>query len=358
MERLQWIPFALAAALISSPAHAQEFWEYEPLEGETEQHQPTLGLETEYEGDGDIDVESEQYEYEPGEGYHEEEWYDPSDWFDFDVGVDYESEDWADDDILEDDYYEEEYSAGYGTYDDTELDYGYHYDSVTNDYEYGWHYDDVVDYDAFEYDYDYTADTPDVDYEFDQMATGTVVGLERFRPENGNPETVRLKFKTQDGQMKTIALGDLAYVNRRLPTIRKGDKVVVGGSVVNRNGRKLFKAEKLRTGENEYLVPEYAYRRRIEGDVVGLKRVAASEGNASRMIARVRTGDDKVMNVMLGTPKDMNEIRRNLKPGTKARVEGYRREVDGESTFVVQNIKVMNQPSNQSSQKSNRKSSS
>lgn len=33
------------------------------------------------------------YEYEPGEGLHQEEWYDPGDWFDTGEGIDYE-EDW------------------------------------------------------------------------------------------------------------------------------------------------------------------------------------------------------------------------------------------------------------------------
>lgn len=38
-------------------------------------------------------------EWERGEGYHEEEWYDPTDWFDGDQdGVSYETDDYWDDD--------------------------------------------------------------------------------------------------------------------------------------------------------------------------------------------------------------------------------------------------------------------
>jgi hypothetical protein len=39
-----------------------------------------------------------EWEYEPDEGYHREEWYDPSDWFDTGVGVSYEDMDDAYDD--------------------------------------------------------------------------------------------------------------------------------------------------------------------------------------------------------------------------------------------------------------------
>ena len=44
---------------------------------------------------------AQETEWEAGTGYHEEEWYDPSDWFDDEVGVNY-GETW---------------SAGYDTYD-------------------------------------------------------------------------------------------------------------------------------------------------------------------------------------------------------------------------------------------------
>jgi hypothetical protein len=73
--------------------------EYAPWEGEWEEHHPRAGLEYEYdwlEATGEWvleDVETEQYEYEPGEGYHEQEWYDPSDWLE--LGRDFEREaDW------------------------------------------------------------------------------------------------------------------------------------------------------------------------------------------------------------------------------------------------------------------------
>ena len=74
------------------------------------------------------------YEYEPGEGLHQEEWYDPSDWFDTGEGIDYET-DW-------DNYY-----YGYDEYDDWNNDYSY------SPY-YGYAPDDPYGlYDQYEYDY-------------------------------------------------------------------------------------------------------------------------------------------------------------------------------------------------------------
>lgn len=67
----------------------------------------------------------EDLEYEPGEGLHEEEWYDPSDWFDVSPGISYENDGyygdsyWYDDDYYSDDYYD---------YDEYGYDDDYFYD--------------------------------------------------------------------------------------------------------------------------------------------------------------------------------------------------------------------------------------
>ncbi|KAA1258661.1 hypothetical protein LF1_11830 [Rubripirellula obstinata] len=73
----------------------------------------------------------------------EEEWYDPSDWFN---GSDYEWE-YEDDDS----YYEASY------YDDGYADDDWFYDSYGDDYDWydDGYYDDDYDYDYYEDDYDY-----------------------------------------------------------------------------------------------------------------------------------------------------------------------------------------------------------
>ncbi len=82
---------------------------------------------------------ADDYEWDPTYGYHEEEWYDPSDWFDADTGVEYED-------------YEDNYYGNY--YDD---DY-----TGVGEYEEEWYEDNDWYGDNF-----YTSDWYDNEPEFD-----------------------------------------------------------------------------------------------------------------------------------------------------------------------------------------------
>lgn len=132
MKKLTTMPLLLASALIavpltltsSGPATAQDYWQYDTWEGEWEYHQPRRGIEHEFEDD-EIDAEAEQYEYEPGEGYHEQEWYDPSDWFNWGRDFEYEANgygDYYERDYYDGDYYDGDYSYDYGYYTDDWFD--------------------------------------------------------------------------------------------------------------------------------------------------------------------------------------------------------------------------------------------
>lgn len=79
----------------------------------------------------------DQYEWDPTSGYHEEEWYDPSDWFnEEDQQVEYEdmyNGDYYDGDVTAYDEYDEQddYGSDYYTADwfDQEPDFDNWYDS-------------------------------------------------------------------------------------------------------------------------------------------------------------------------------------------------------------------------------------
>lgn len=59
-------------------------------------------------------IDESEYEYEYYEGLHEEEWYDPSDWFDDPgEGISYET-DWYDNTYGYGDYYDSGYDFDYG----------------------------------------------------------------------------------------------------------------------------------------------------------------------------------------------------------------------------------------------------
>ncbi len=79
-------------------------------------------------------VDWSEWEYEAGEGLHQEEWYDPTDWFDTaGEGISYET-DWYD--------YSYGYNEPYGSY-------GYY------DYDYYEPYSYYGYYEPYDYDYSY-----------------------------------------------------------------------------------------------------------------------------------------------------------------------------------------------------------
>lgn len=93
-------------------------------------------------------IADNEWEWDSSTGYHEEEWYDPSDWFNDDNDIDYEA-----------DYYDG-YDPDYYSADD--------YDYTSDDYQmYGYEGDDSMYYpDYYGYDY-YTNDWYDNEPGFD-----------------------------------------------------------------------------------------------------------------------------------------------------------------------------------------------
>lgn len=332
MKWLYTLACVVPLLVIGPIAQSQEYWEYDRWDQEWERHDPVAGLKYEY-GDDGVDVEEEAYEWEPGEGYHEEEWYDPSDWFDADSSVDYE----------------DDYNWGYG--DGTNLtgyDYDHYYDYIDDYYEENYRPNRSANtvYDRYDYDYDYLSrfddnrNPDDADYEFNQELSGEIIGLQRIRGTYGQPQSVVLKLKTDDGTVQDIRLGDRAYADRFLPKFNKGDRVAIGGERTDVNGRNIFRAKELRSGVASYRIPAYEYEQKVEGKIVGLRQVKLNEGQVSAVVARVKPDNGATMDVLLGSKRDVNRQATTIRPGAEIQVDGYTREVDGERTFVVQNVSI------------------
>ena len=314
----------------SSVTSGQEYWEYDQWDNEWERHDPVAGLKYEYENG--VEVEEQAYEWEPGEGYHEEEWYDPSDWFDDDDSVDYE----------------DDYNWGYGTgYNFDGYDYDHYNDYTSDFYEDDVYRDRYTDnyYDNYDYDYDYfngvNGNTRDeVDYTFDQELSGEVLGFKRITGTYGQPQSVAVRLRTDDGQIRELQLGDRAYADRFLPQFSKGDRVAIGGERVTVDGENMFRAKELRSGAASYRIPYYEYEQRIEGKIVGLRQARMNNGELGAVIARVQPEEGQIMDVLLGTEESMRQQATSIRPGSQIQVDGYSREVDGSRTFVVQEVKV------------------
>lgn len=109
---------AMLAAACAAPAQAQndlyddEYYENGYYNAYWEDEPRYYGERTELWGE-----ERDELEYEAGEGLHEEEWYDPSDWIDFDEGIEYEDDydeyGYYDDDYADDDWFYDYYDYGY-----------------------------------------------------------------------------------------------------------------------------------------------------------------------------------------------------------------------------------------------------
>ena len=162
MKLCRLIPSLILAAGLAVPVVAQEAYDW----GVADNGYANNGTESFTNGSGQGET-LEDYEYEVGEGWDQQAWYDPTDWFDDwttnDRGYDVDTEIWDNGQI----YWDDDVTAyrrsgdaddggGYGYVDDGGYSYG-------NDYgEGGYFQDESVgeevygfgDY-GYNYDYDY-----------------------------------------------------------------------------------------------------------------------------------------------------------------------------------------------------------
>ncbi|MFG0329759.1 MAG: hypothetical protein ACF8PN_07675 [Phycisphaerales bacterium] len=329
-----------------------------------------------------VDEDLDDVEWERDAGYHEEEWWDPSDWFDMDTGVEYENDDWFSSDYDYD--YDEDFESSdldaypiYRGYEadrdrdsrinrsdsvrdsridrsdrvNDQVDYGWHRDAAGS-WDYGYHYDNLGDYDEFDYDSNFNGVSDrdsnrgargDANYAWDRSLRGKVVGLKKIAgAADGQPDRIVLKLKTDNGQSRTVALGDLGYVTENMPKLRTGDEIVVGGRYVNVNGKRMLRADGMRSPNGDFDIPDYEWRRTIRGELVGMKQVRMRDGGTAALVAVIKDEQGDRANVLLGSTDDLERMGDAIRPGAQIHVNGYKRIMDNdESTFVVQDVRVL-----------------
>ena len=191
----------------------------------------------------------------------------------------------------------------------------------------------------------------DVDYSYNRQMRGEVVGLKKMSGANqGEPDSVVLQLKTQDGQTREVKLGDVGYARSLATKFKTGDQVAIGGREVQRNGKTMVKAEEIRAQGSVYDIPEYEYNRTIRGELTGIKRVKTSNGDVEAVIANVQDSRGNTRSIILGSMQDLGNEVKNLKPNSEVTVTGYKREVGGESTFVVQDVMIRDRAQQDSGQ--------
>lgn len=212
------------------------------------------------------DVLDEHYEWEADEGVHEEEWYDPSDWWDDDFGeemIDFEA-DWWETGWDDDRAYDEEV-------------YYYYYDL---DRPYA--HDERTDYDPF-YNQDRTYyDNPYIDYgdrdqqaqrdddrrtrQYDQQRDmRRPMRQAQLRGELEDWTTVQLRgqpdahtlvrLRVADGTSKVVNLGPNVSLTRL--DLDSGDRLEVFGDRGQINGRDVLMAKRMRIGETTVVMDNW-----------------------------------------------------------------------------------------------------
>ncbi|MDQ8186220.1 hypothetical protein [Pelagicoccus sp. SDUM812002] len=332
-------------------------------------------------------------EWDPEKGYHAEEWYDPSDWFDDDSSIDYEN------DAL-----------------DYDLDYGSDYwntapwtsdirstDALTPDYNYGVHYvwsekEDnwVAEYgtynEAFSYkmsfdEEDMSAATPSADQNASNNAlssdaqkndgkslkkvSGTVEAFSKMnlRYSGGfdmNHSLARIKL--DNGKSAII---DLGYSSLILADLKKGDDITLMGNRGQINGQNVFIATELETDDGSSINLERALtfseeqklqdaKRADSGqtaqdesssnqsqqdDYIVLsgtvedyekKRLSTEEGERTFIKLRLQNGDAATVDI--GADTSLSDL--DLSEGDNIRVEGSKESIENRSVLVAKSISV------------------
>lgn len=181
---------------------------------------------------------SSEYEWDPSWGLHEEEWYDPSDWFNDDNVVD-----------IEDTYTSDYYTGDFWLYDDYVYDHGYAYDFVDDDIDYYYQWDPVlVEWRlvegteeasrtaANEAKQRESRETSADDQREQQVAAaedvitmrGTVVNIARIRPQGSDREHTFVRLDVSNERSVLVDMGPQADTDNM--NIKKGKQIQVRGT--------------------------------------------------------------------------------------------------------------------------------
>lgn len=276
---------------------------------------------------------AEEFEWNPREGLHEEEWYDPGDWFDYETGaIDYDYDWW-------------DYGYGYNYYP---YDYGY--------YPYGY------DYDYYDWDYDY-----DWDWYDEQQTTGwhpgqrsniygTIERLKIVRLDRFGEAQLAAEVETDDGRWRRTLLGPIARL--RNLDIEEGDEINVIGPVHRVQGIPTLVATQFSTDFDPWVhigrertqrqdQRQNARQRQDErrrpvkwyhGEVRDTKVVKFKGIEERQVLAKVRLDDGNMVPVNLGPVGDLP--RQLLEKGDRVALTARRGRINGDVALVAQMLRL------------------
>ncbi len=325
----------------------------------------------------------ESYEWSPGEGYHEEEWYDPSDWFNDDGQVSYDYDDWGYD------YYDDNYRAGYDYWDSP---YDNDYPATTyRDWDYYTDEDDPLDYDYWDsrYDYDYRAqrdrmsdrnygDRPTT-HMTNSTLSGRLDGWQKRNLQGQRDSHTLVKMRLENGRSAIVNLGPNVELSRL--NLDRGDRILVKGDRGRIDGKQVLMAQRVRIDDRTIRMnnwdPKASDQRRsadaqrnrsatrdqyynqnrsdwytqdrdrartqassaqLRGQLDGWQKVSLNGERDDHTLVRLRLEDGTSKIVNLGPNVEVSRL--DLDRGDRIAVQGVRGSIDGKSVICAKRVKV------------------
>lgn len=298
---------------------------------------------------------ADEYEYERGQGLHEEEWYDPSDWVDANDGVDYEY-DWDYDWSADRDYDFDDY-GNYGYYDRAEYP-SYPYTPYYNwTYDPGYRVGSVVywtDQDRNNRDRNQQARNRSNDRRQNQRMNnrnervrvyGTIEKLDQVEVFGTTHQVA--KVSTYGGNEVMVDLGpknELSKLN-----LKEGQSVTVRGQ------REMVAAATIEANDQTVNIDrdwsnDQQRMRQLTGTIDTL-RTRTVNGN-KKLVAHIESRNGNIRKVCLGEKSELNDL--NLDEGDRIRVRGHDARMDGKRYFVAKKVQKAKRQSNNDRNRNNR----
>jgi hypothetical protein len=304
-----------------------------------------MGLGAVAQAQYDDDQYAEHYEWEPGTGVHEEEWYDPTDWWDDDYGeryIDYEEtgyDNYDYDNGYDDDRYGEHYEnePGYGVheeewYDPTDWwddDYGERYidrEEMGND---DWD-DDNAYYDNYYNDNEnnvlndnYNEYYPN-GYEpgyYDRYYTGDSSANNARNRSNQNRANQNRANQNRADRSRNNQFRDNQYYDDNAYTRSYND----------RNRQRQGQRDMNRSSNNAQL----------RGEIDGYSRVNLNGQKDQHTLVRIRLDSGRSAIVNLGPNVELSRL--NLSDGDRIAVQGQRGSINGNDVLMAKRVRVGDQ---------------
>ena len=244
---------------------------------------------------------ADNYEYNYNEGVHEEEWYDPSDWFDDEqLGYDSYSVD-----------YDNDMDADWGFWNDDELweeDYDYDYSSS---YDYGTHYTWNDNTNSWEAEYGYHQ----TNYSYDPGSYMIVYQTSYNNSDRSNNSAQNQNHARND---RNAQRGNFSQNQ----SWSSNDRTAQHNSKQNQQNKQLT-------------------QKMLQGEIQGFRHMGLKANNEQKRdytITKVRLDNGKTLAINLGEKDRLDSL--DLEKGDDVKVKGVLGKLNGEPIFITNTLMV------------------